>query len=153
YDATTGKRLESFTGHDKASQVRSVVLSPDGELAALGCQDGTVRLVSVSKKEKVGDDLPTGKDLAVRDLLLTADQPFLITTHDNGDVKGWDLAKREAVHTANLGKDKTVVAFAVSPDGKRFATAVSDNVVKVWERAAGKEARAWDLHYPAQPTR
>ena len=46
-----------------------------------------------------------------------------------------------------------MAAFAVSPDGTRFATAGLDNVLKLWDTAAGKELRRWDLKQPPQPNR
>jgi WD40 repeat protein len=36
----------------------------------------------------------------------------------------------------------------MSPDGTRFATAAADNIVKLWDRASGKELRQWNLHVP-----
>jgi WD40 repeat protein len=41
-----------------------------------------------------------------------------------------------------------VVAFAVSADGTRFATASRDNEVKLWETETGKELRTWKLEIP-----
>jgi WD40 repeat protein len=41
----------------------------------------------------------------------------------------------------------------MSADGKRFASATEDNVVKVWETVSGKELRAWDLRAPFQRNR
>jgi WD40 repeat protein len=36
----------------------------------------------------------------------------------------------------------------MSPDGTRFATVAMDNVIKLWDRASGRELRQWDLHLP-----
>ena len=41
----------------------------------------------------------------------------------------------------------------MSPDGKRFATAHMDNVVKVWDVETGNELRSWDLRVPMQKNR
>jgi WD40 repeat protein len=43
-----------------------------------------------------------------------------------------------------------IVAFAVSADGSRFATVGSDDEVKVWETATGKEVRRWDMRGPVR---
>ena len=36
----------------------------------------------------------------------------------------------------------------MSPDGKRFATAGQDNVIKLWDLQTGKDVRTWDLKMP-----
>jgi WD40 repeat protein len=46
-----------------------------------------------------------------------------------------------------------VVAFAMSPDGKRFVTAGQDNVVKLWNTADGRELRKWDFRLPVLPSK
>src|SRR5215471_12665047 len=44
------------------------------------------------------------------------------------------------------GHQALVYSLAFSPDGKLLATAGFDNVVKLWEFAAGKEARTLTGH-------
>jgi WD40 repeat protein len=92
-------------------------------------------------------------------LVLTPDKKTLVTGDKNGQVKVWDLSKRTATHTvvANKGENKrdpaSVIALAMSPDGKHFASVTKDNVVKLWDVAEGKELRTWDLLAPQQPTK
>jgi WD40 repeat protein len=102
----------------------------------------------VAKQERVGADLPAHAE-AISDLMLTPDKKTLVTADKLGQVKVWDVAKREARHTIPA-HTKMVVAFAMSPDGKRFATVGMENVVKLWETDGGKELRRWDLHVPYQ---
>src|SRR5205823_1456850 len=83
------------------------------------------------------------------DLALTPDKKTLLTADKVGNVKIWDVAKREALHTLKAHQ-KQVVSFAMGPDGKRFATVSMDNVLKVWDTVTGKELRAWDLRVPYQ---
>jgi len=85
----------------------------------------------------------------VVDLCVTPDKKTLVTADKTGEIKIWDLAKRTATHTLAAHK-KPVYGFAMSPDGKRFASIGSENVVKLWDIAAGKELRTWDFKVPFQ---
>src|SRR5439155_14580606 len=57
YDLATGKQEQSWNGHERT--VESLAFSSDGELAALGGNDGSVRVWQIAKKERLaGGDLP-----------------------------------------------------------------------------------------------
>jgi WD40 repeat protein len=154
YDLAQGKQAASWSGHD--SDITSLAYSPDGEIAALGSADGTVRLWNANTKQrlKVADKEQDLKahDEPLADLGITPDKKTLVTADQQGQVKIWDLAKGQALHTI-AGKKQPVVSLAVSPDGKRFATATMDNVVRVYNVAQGKEERSWDLRVPTQKNR
>ena len=94
----------------------------------------------MTKGERVGGDLPAHP--AVSDLIVMPDKKFLITGGQDGEIKVWDLVRREAVRTIK-GHKQRVMAFAVSEDGRRFATASQDQDVKLWETATGKELCRW----------
>ena len=69
----------------------------------------------------------------------------------SGDERLGFRIQRTLYRNTSLGKDKSLIAFAVSGDSKRFATVASDNILKVWDISSGKDARTWDLHYPGRP--
>jgi WD40 repeat protein len=48
------------------------------------------------------------------------------------------------------GHKKPVIAFGMSRDGRQFATASVDNVVKLWSIEVGKEVKIWDMKVPPQ---
>ena len=147
YDLTEGKQLLTYPGFDKASTITSLAFSLDGEVAALGGTDGVVRLWDVLKKERLpGGDMPAHTQDIV-DLSLTPDKKTLVTSDKTGEIKIWDLANRAMpLHTIQLAKP--IYGFAMSPDGKHFATTGQDNVVKVFNVKTGKEIRSWNLHIP-----
>ena len=79
----------------------------------------------------------------IGDLIFTPDKQFLITGGDEGEIKIWSLSKSKPERTFKAHKHQ-VVAFAMAPDGSRFATAsLQDQEVALWETATGKELRRW----------
>ena len=66
----------------------------------------------------------------------------------SGEVKLWDVARRETVLTWN-GHADCIYAAAFSPDGKTLATASYDKLIKLWDTATGKEIRTLKDHIDA----
>jgi WD40 repeat protein len=138
YDVATGtavKRLNLGSGYI------CLAFSADRSLVAVGGQ-GKVTVWNVDKGEQLGGELPTLQK-NVSDLILTPDNKYLIMGDAIGEIKIWDLAKRVTPVRSFAGHTKSINAFAISPDGTRFATAGTDNVVKLWETATGRELRQW----------
>jgi WD40 repeat protein len=99
-------------------------------------------MVKIGGKE---GDLQAHKN-AIADLAFTPDKKNLVTADFTGEIKVWDLMKGAATATI-AGKGKSVVLMSMSPDGKRFAVATEDNIIRVYD-LAGKELRSWDLQVP-----
>jgi WD40 repeat protein len=139
FDLDTGNPLKQLKPHDH--QAPCLAFSVDGELAAVGDQSGSVRVWNLAKNQREGADRPAHR--AFGDLIFSPDNKLLITGGEDGEIKIWDLSKREARRTFKGHKHK-VVAFAMSPDGSRFATScLWDQEIKLWETATGKELRRW----------
>ena len=159
YDLENGKQRDSWTGSE--SQLTSLSFSPDGELAALGGLDGSVRIWNVSKKAKLltKGDQPLHQESIV-DLVFTPDKKFLVTAGKDGLVKVWnvknlaDNAPGKATAVRSFAAHKTrIIALAMSPDGKRFVSAGADNTVKLWDTATGEEKRKWEFRVPVIPNK
>ena len=133
WDVFTGKELLTLTGHTR--RVGSAAYSPDGTLIATASDDGTV---------KVWDAL-TGKEL----LTLTE---FQVPTHRSGintiafspsgkyiatagvpdRIIIWDAASgRELFRWTST--DKTPLAVAFSPDGKRMLTTFENGTIREFD--------------------
>jgi WD40 repeat protein len=155
---TTLKVLDLATGrpvlgdNDTNRNVTAVAFTADGKQAAVGAADGTLRrytLGRIMEPAPGGDWFVFDSGTGFSSLAYSPDGALLIAGSDKGDVKVLRSAKRETVHTLKAHA-QAVTACAVSSDGKRFATAGNDNVVKLWDTASGKELRRWDLHLPVQ---
>jgi WD40 repeat protein len=145
---STGKQDISLELSDYMSS-KSLTLSTDGALAAVGRNDGTVHLWDIAKKKRLGFDMkPRDKSREIMDLALTPDKKTLVTADNSGEVNIWQLSNdRKPMHTIAAHKQK-IIAVVMSPDGMRFATVAMDNMIKLWDRASGRELRQWDLHLP-----
>jgi WD40 repeat protein len=142
YETDTGNLVDTYT--DRGREVTCLAFSPDGELAASGDVNGTVRVVNVGKRERVRGDLPAhAKSLA--DIALTPDKKTLITADEDGELKVWDLTNRESLHTIQAHKS-SLQGVAVSADGARFATTDKDGQIRIWDTKTGKQLREWELH-------
>jgi WD40 repeat protein len=141
-----GKPVKHFIGHEQ--EVHCLAFSPDGELVALGDGGGSVRVWQVAKGERLGGDLPA--HTAIGDLIFLRDKErkLLVTGGQDGEVKVWDLMKRQQPLLKFQAHAGQITAFATNADGSRFATSGKDYVVKLWEAATGKELRRWSLNAP-----
>jgi WD40 repeat protein len=137
---------------DKVSEYASplVAFSPDGKtLASGGRCIREIRLWDVTTGKQTAT-LKGHDEYGVGVLAFTPDGKTLASVggHD-GALKLWDVATGENTATRKLA-DSTPAA-AVSPDGKKVATAIcivesikgenviTDNSVKLWDAAAGKQ--------------
>jgi len=71
-------------------------------------------------------------------LTFSPDGSHLITGHENGLIKTWDVALGRQVQTLS-GHANMVLSLAVSPDGRTLASAGEDRTVRVWDAATGQE--------------
>ena len=76
---------------------------------------------------------------------------FVWFARDRPGTQATAVADRKLLHHLKQAHKDKVAQFAISPDGKRFATTSNDNSVKLWETATGKELRKWQFPYPAFP--
>jgi WD40 repeat protein len=114
-DATAAWRLPDSSG--------PVAFSPDGQLLALGSEDGiAIRRVAD------GEAIITLKDYG-SSAVFSSDGKMLITA--GSDIRFWDVATGELLRTLTWHTE-TVSALGISPDGKRLVSGSSDRTIKLW---------------------
>jgi tricorn protease-like protein/mono/diheme cytochrome c family protein len=120
WDIDSGKlERRVFT---RAERAYAMAFLPDGKLAVAGGrpgQEGDVRIYNLQGG----------------------------TAKDHGGVPAVDGANDKAVLVKVLGDaDDSILALAISPDGKKLAAGGCDRLVRVWDLASGKLEHAIENH-------
>jgi WD40 repeat protein len=142
-----GKSLVAFP--DPGHKVSAASFSADLTWAAVGDDQGVVRIFDLNKKNRIGSDWPLFDKFAVGDLGLTPDKKFLVAIDQGGRVKVANVAKRAVLPTKEIVAHKGPIGgLIVSPKGDSFLTLGGDREVKAWslaDPAAPRELRSWKL--------
>jgi WD40 repeat protein len=72
----------------------------------------------------------------------------VISGSDDNTVKVWNLQTGEVQFTLQ-GHSDSVLAVAVTADGKRVISGSDDNTVKVWNLETGEEIATFTGEYPS----
>jgi WD40 repeat protein len=143
FDALSGKRLRTLTGH--TGRVFCVAFSPDGKRLATGAwgEPATVKLWDAH----TGEEKRTLEGHAgnVHCVAFSPDGKRLASSGADGKTLVWDSEKAEVVHTLK-GHTGAVYFVAFAPDGKHVATAGEDRTVRTWDAGSGKEVKALGGH-------
>ncbi len=136
--------------HPSESSIDWAAFTPDGRKVVLATMNGSLCTwdlgeAKVRAVDGAGDTFPHAAGLA-----LAADGRALIAVHPDtqGDGRGrvcrWDLrtGKNRAV-LPKEGEAVSIVRGAVPPDGRSVATVGTDNVIRLWELATGRQRRHW----------
>ncbi|MEW9548547.1 TIR domain-containing protein [Nonomuraea sp. NPDC050783] len=126
WDALTGERLRTLTGHPDG--VWPVRPGPGGELVAAGGGDGVVRVwestTGRAVHELAGHQAPVYTMAFGRSALVTGDAA--------GAVRVWDLESGQVRHTLD-GHRGSVYRTVLSPDGRLLATGDEAGMVRLWD--------------------
>lgn len=115
----------------------TVAISADGRLAAIGANDGIVRVVETD----TGKDRPSWepKNGTISALKFTPDGKSLIAGTHDGVARIWDFKSgRETMVLP--GHERAVKAIAVADDGSRIATATEGEFVRIWRMFTDDQA-------------
>jgi WD40 repeat protein len=155
FDPAAGVELFTFNDPPKGAPPRNIyamAFTPRCDKVVLGAKDGSVRMFDLDKKGEIiagGDWFVFDKGVGLGDLAFTPDARKLIVGSEAGELRIYQIEGRKQLHAVK-GHKQRIGVCQVSADGKRFATAGFDNVVKLWDVDSGKELRSWDMHMLVQ---
>lgn len=132
-----------FEGHTAA--VNAVAFSEDGQQAASGSDDRTIRVWAVPSGNQRASFDAKSEIFAVA---FSSDGKFLLSGGRDRLVRLWDLKERKQVRVFQ-GHTGSVRSVAFSPDGKRAVSGGDDRAVRVWDVASGDEKIALSGHTDA----
>ncbi len=140
WDASDGRRLRTFTGHDDA--VNQVVFAVDGKSLASAGDDKTIRIwdMSTGRERRV----LTGHNSAVRSVSFHPDGNELASGDEDGQLRLWDLRSGNVRTLRAHGSAVRWVAFGQA--GRRLVSVGADRTLKIWDPLLGLETLT--LHSP-----
>ena len=121
---------------------KSLVFSADGTLLVTACHDAesktdwfsvwqVPKLIRKAGFEQALGDIPTTA------LFLDGDR-WLLTGHWNGSILLWNVATGELIRRVGLHQG-FVTELALAPDGRTFASASADRIIRLWDTATFDE--------------
>ncbi|MEW5959909.1 MAG: NB-ARC domain-containing protein, partial [Chloroflexota bacterium] len=128
----------NFAGADLARSVftdvfgfvNSVTFSPDGQLLAVGTEEGEIRLWQVATGQRAG--LCRGHANAVQSVAFSPDGRLLASGSKDQTVRLWDAYTGQCLNTLP-GHTDWVRSVAFSPTGEILASGSDDQTVRLWD--------------------
>ena len=124
------------------SSITSVAFARRGHALATASQDGTLKLWSVDRA--VGVTTLRGYQAPPLSLAFArlGNTTILASaggvSGQSGEVKIWDLARASGQPLLDQGTDRSVLAIALSPDGKLLVTGGESTLARAWQWTQGK---------------
>ncbi|MCB9880987.1 MAG: protein kinase [Planctomycetes bacterium] len=127
WDLETAKALHSVSAHDNT--ISRVCTTPNGHLVVTASHDGFVRLWDARTLEPRGSFAGAGRVFALE---VSRDGRFVLAAGKAGVLMVYDVLQRQIV--TNRAAPYTIAAIALSPDGRRLATAErSGRGLTIWD--------------------
>ncbi len=130
-------------------EVNAVAAAPNGKLFATGGGDRAIVLWKLKPDNSGGVDKLTALTTGgmVNSLIFTPDSKFLVSAGDDRVIRLWNVAEGKlAAHTFEGHKD-SVVALALSDDGKTLAATSYDGTLSLWNLDKREKLRSIPIRF------
>jgi WD40 repeat protein len=144
WDVETGKATAVLEGHE--SKIYSVAVSQDGKRAASAGGNGEIFLWNLETNEQLARLEGHDEEAEVHGVAFLPDGQHVVTAASDGEIRVWEIAMAKTVTTIK-GPTEGILAFALSPDGKRAVVSGSrDFSCRMYDLEAKKEIRQFRGH-------
>ncbi|HKN99574.1 MAG TPA: hypothetical protein VJX10_20805 [Pseudonocardiaceae bacterium] len=114
------------------SSINSMAFDRNGDVVALGCDDGTVQLWNLPAQQKISS-LPDHRvHAAVESVAYSPNGKLSASGSDDHTVRLWNTADNSLVAVLR-GHTKGVRSIAFNPDGTTLASGSSDGTIRLWK--------------------
>ncbi|XWK88065.1 MAG: tetratricopeptide repeat protein [Phormidium sp.] len=110
--------------------VRTVLISPDGQILFSGSDDKTIKIWELSTGKEIRT--LTGHTHYVYSLAISPDRKTLFSASGDNTIRIWHWGNGEQLRTLN-GHSSTVYALVISPDGQKLVSGGNDSTIKIWQ--------------------
>ncbi len=141
-EVKTEKLISSFEPSIQGS-LWAIVFSPDGKLAVLTGEDGTIRLVDVKTSKFTKTLAKVGK--LTLGAAFSKDGTLVAVSGVDGTARVWNV-KTGAIALSLKANATAAVVVAFSPDGKLLAVAGEDAALRLWDVKTKKQVVALKNH-------
>ena len=135
--------LLSVTPH--ASRLTCLAVSPDGELYATGCEDGSIQLKRILTGASVGE-VPRHAG-PVNRLVFSPDGQNLLSLSEDGSAQVW-IRETGELQFQPIHLAKPIRLGGFSPDGRSLLTVTSQGLAQVWDARTGRAKTKPLAHRP-----
>ncbi len=127
-DSKTGKIISKLLFVDKGHDVLAIAFDPDGRRLAAAGSRGAVRVWDVASSREL--PRPSGHTSTVRALCYSTDGRHIVTGADDYQMRIWDAGSGRLLSKSfdAAGVETTCWAVAVSPNGRRVASAFLNRI-------------------------
>ena len=110
---------------------KCIAYFPSGADLAVGCSDGSVKIVRVASGAVVSE-LPSRHDGPVTAIAVFSDGQRVVSTGEDHSVRIWDVTSANAP-VVLPGHQASIRSVAISPDGRRLVTGDLQQKAIVWD--------------------
>jgi WD40 repeat protein len=147
-DATTGQNIRRFVGASDEDLI-TAAFSPDSKYVLTSDGPGGVQIWEIETGKEVQH---FGKgNMSAYKVMFSPDGKYvvIVSNQSTGGTEAlvWDRASVQQIRRFTFSEPTaSLVDLEISPDGKYFLTAETDNIARLWDATKGNEIRRFSGH-------